>query len=92
MGWGLRRSIRLGPFRVNLSKSGIGFSAGVRGLRVGRDSNGRDYSHLSIPGTGIYRRDYFSKGQPFARSSLYWFAGGLSLAIVLLLVLYQLVK
>jgi hypothetical protein len=59
MGWNFRRSINFGPLRVNLSKSGVGYSVGGRGFRVGKDSNGRKYRSLSIPNTGIYRRDYF---------------------------------
>ena len=33
MGWYLRRSIKIGPFRINASKSGLGLSAGVKGSR-----------------------------------------------------------
>ncbi|MCK9330314.1 MAG: DUF4236 domain-containing protein, partial [Candidatus Cloacimonetes bacterium] len=34
MGWRLRKSIKLpGGFRVNLSKSGIGYSWGFKGYR-----------------------------------------------------------
>jgi hypothetical protein len=58
MGWNLRRSKKIGIFRVNLSKSGVGISAGVKGLRVGRDAKGRKYSAVSIPGTGLYKRTY----------------------------------
>jgi hypothetical protein len=53
MGWSFRRSFRFGPFRVNLSKSGVGYSVGTRGIRVGEDSEGRRYRSLNIPGTGI---------------------------------------
>jgi DNA polymerase-3 subunit epsilon len=35
MGWYFRKSLRAGPVRVNVSKSGIGVSAGVPGARVG---------------------------------------------------------
>ena len=41
MGWNFRRSINVGPFRMNFSKSGIGYSAGIRGARIGRDTMGR---------------------------------------------------
>jgi hypothetical protein len=64
MGWNLRRSVNFGPLRVNLSKSGVGYSVGTRGLRVGKDAAGRTYRSLSIPGTGIYRRDYLSNARP----------------------------
>jgi Protein of unknown function (DUF4236) len=39
--------------------SGIGFSVGVKGARVGINSKGQKYSLLSIPHAGIYRRDYY---------------------------------
>ncbi|MDR0656335.1 MAG: DUF4236 domain-containing protein [Treponema sp.] len=35
MGISFRKSFKAGPIRVNLSKSGIGMSAGVKGARIG---------------------------------------------------------
>jgi hypothetical protein len=64
MGWSFRRSARFGPLRLNLSKSGIGYSVGFRGFRIGKDAKGRNYSQASIPGTGIYRRDYYRAAGP----------------------------
>lgn len=58
MKWSFRKSIKLGPVRVNLSKSGVGGSIGVKGFRKGIDAKGRSYTHASIPGTGIYSRSY----------------------------------
>ncbi len=43
MGWTFRKSIRFGLLRLNLSKSGIGVSAGVKGIRAGIDAKGRSY-------------------------------------------------
>src|SRR5438445_11627482 len=43
MGFYLRKSLRLGPLRFNLSKGGVGVSAGVKGARVGVDASGREY-------------------------------------------------
>ncbi|HXA18628.1 MAG TPA: DUF4236 domain-containing protein [Thermoanaerobaculia bacterium] len=40
MGFYLRKSIAVGPFRFNLSGSGVGISVGVRGLRVGSGPRG----------------------------------------------------
>ena len=52
-----RKSVNLGPFRVNLSKSGLGYSVGGRGFRVGTTARGRKYTSFSIPGTGVgYRK------------------------------------
>lgn len=53
MGWSYRRSIKAGPFRMNVSKSGLGFSVGAKGFRTGVRSNGRTYSRVTIPGTGL---------------------------------------
>jgi hypothetical protein len=61
MGWRIRRSKGLlsGLVRTNLSKSGIGISVGVKGARIGINSKGQKYSLISIPHTGICRRDYY---------------------------------
>jgi hypothetical protein len=53
MGLFYRKSINLGPFRVNLSKSGVGYSVGAKGFRVGSSARGRRYSAFSLPGTGV---------------------------------------
>jgi hypothetical protein len=60
MGWSYRKSFKAGPMRINLSKSGLGTSVGVKGARIGIDARGRSYSHVSIPGTGIQSRRYGS--------------------------------
>ena len=43
MGFHLKKSYNLGGIRLNLSNSGVGFSSGVKGLRVGIDGKGRSY-------------------------------------------------
>ena len=48
-----RKSIKAGPFRINLSKSGIGWSVGGKGYRYTKTANGRTRTTTSIPGTGI---------------------------------------
>ena len=54
MGWRFRKSIDiLGLFRINFSKSGVGFSWGVPGYRVTKMANGRTRKTISVPGTGI---------------------------------------
>ena len=53
MGWQFHRSINLGPFRVNLSKSGVGYSYGAFGFRRGTTAGGRKYQSVGIPGTGV---------------------------------------
>jgi hypothetical protein len=54
MAFYLRKSLRLGPLRVNLSQYGIGLSAGVRGARFGVDAGGHPYTHLGRH--GLYYR------------------------------------
>jgi hypothetical protein len=53
MGFFYRKSVNFGPFRVNLSKSGVGYSVGGRGFRVGKSGSGRKYTAFSLPGTGV---------------------------------------
>ncbi len=60
MGFYYRKSVNLGPFRVNIGKSGLGYSVGGRGFRVGTSSRGRKYTSFSIPGTGVGYRKYGS--------------------------------
>jgi hypothetical protein len=62
MAWRFRKSLRFGPLRFNLSKSGVGYSIGGSGFRAGQDARGRSYTVASIPGTGLYSRTYSSQG------------------------------
>jgi hypothetical protein len=56
MGWYLKKAFRFGPIRFNLSKSGIGVSGGIKGLRVGTGPRGT-YVHAGRG--GIYYRKSF---------------------------------
>lgn len=49
----IRQSVSVGPFRFNLSKSGVGMSVGIRGMRVGTGPKG-NYIHMGAG--GIYYR------------------------------------
>lgn len=54
MGVRYRKSINLGlGFKVNISKSGIGYSWGFPGYRKSISSLGRKRTTISIPGTGL---------------------------------------
>ena len=53
MGLRFRKSINIGPLRINLSKSGIGISLGVKGFRVSRSAKGKMTATASLPGTGL---------------------------------------
>jgi hypothetical protein len=69
---GLRfqKSIRLPlGIRINLSKTGIGWSAGALGLRVGTNAKGKKYTSANLPGSGLtYRK--FSDDAPAASGNL----------------------
>ena len=55
MGLRFRKSINLGGgFRINLSKSGAGYSWGTKGYRITKTARGTVRQTLSIPGTGIF--------------------------------------
>lgn len=53
MGWRFRKSYNMGPFRVNLSKSGIGYSFGGKFFRVTKTASGQKRTTATLPGTGI---------------------------------------
>ena len=54
MGFRFRKSINLGGgFRINISKSGVGYSWGTKGFRVTQKSTGGTRTTVSIPGTGM---------------------------------------
>lgn len=59
MGLYIRKSVRVGPFRFNLSRSGVGVSAGVKGFRVGAGPRG-NYIHMGRG--GLYYRKTLSPG------------------------------
>jgi len=53
MGFYFRKSVKFGGLRINFSKSGAGFSAGVKGFRLGKGPRG-NYVHMGT--NGIYYR------------------------------------
>ena len=62
MGLRFRKSFGKGPFRVNASKSGVGYSVGGKGFRVTKKADGGMRTTASIPGTGVsYVKDYSDK-------------------------------
>lgn len=66
MGIYIRKSVKAGPFRFNLSKSGLGVSAGVPGFRVGTGPRG-NYVHMGRNGV-YYRASLGGRSRP--RSNL----------------------
>jgi Protein of unknown function (DUF4236) len=61
VGFYIRKAIRVGPLRFNLSKSGVGVSAGIKGLRVGAGPRGH-YIHMGRG--GLYFRQTLSPSRP----------------------------
>jgi tetratricopeptide (TPR) repeat protein len=63
MGFRLYKSVKLGKgVRLNLSKTGVGISAGVPGARYSVHSSGRTTRTVGVPGTGVsYRSSTSSK-------------------------------
>lgn len=57
----LRKAISTGPFRFNLSKSGVGLSVGIKGLRFGIGPRG-NYIHAGRGGL-YYRTSVGRAGQ-----------------------------
>lgn len=54
MGWSFRKSMKMGPLHVNVSRSGVSASVGVRGARVGVGPRG---TYVSFGAGGFrYRR------------------------------------
>lgn len=64
MGMRFRKSIKLGGgTKLNLSKSGVGISTGVKGFRVSKNTSGRSRVTASLPGTGLsYTKEYGGSG------------------------------
>lgn len=61
MSWYIRKSVKAGPVRFNLSKSGIGASVGITGFRIGIKPNGRSYIHAGR--YGLYYREEFGSNK-----------------------------
>lgn len=53
MGFRYRKSVKLGPFRATVSKSGVSYSAGVKGARVTKRANGKVQTTLTAPKVGV---------------------------------------
>jgi hypothetical protein len=62
MGFYIKKAVKAGPFRFNLSKSGVGVSVGVKGLRIGSGPRG-NYVHVGRGGL-YFRRSLDPAGAP----------------------------
>lgn len=54
MGMRFRKSVKLGPFRATVSKSGVSYSVGGKGARITRRADGRKQTTVGVPGSGVY--------------------------------------
>ena len=70
MGMKFRKSTKIGPFRTTISKSGISYSAGVKGFRVTKQANGKVRTTASIPGTGISYTSVSGKASKSAKANV----------------------
>ena len=58
MGYFFRKSAGFGPFRLNISKSGLGASIGIKGARLTMTPRGTTY--ITVGSHGFYYRDTIS--------------------------------
>ena len=66
MAFYIRKSLRFGPIRFNLSKSGVGVSAGIKGFRVGSGPRG-NYVHMGRG--GLYYRATLPSGKSHSKGN-----------------------
>ena len=65
MGLRFRKTIKAGPFRATISKSGVSTSVGVKGARVTKRADGKTQMTASVPGTGVsYTKTVGSSKKP----------------------------
>jgi tetratricopeptide (TPR) repeat protein len=65
MGFRARKSFRIAKgVRLNVSKSGVGISAGPRGMRYSVHSSGRRTTSVGVPGSGVGWQSVRTSAQP----------------------------
>jgi Protein of unknown function (DUF4236) len=67
MGFYIRKGFNFGPLRLNLSRSGLGMSVGVKGARIGVGPRG---SYVHVGREGLYYRQSLTHGSPAAPTAL----------------------
>jgi hypothetical protein len=67
MGFYFRKSSKLGPFRLNFSKSGLGASIGVKGARLTTTPRGTTY--ITFGSHGFFYREVISRSTGTASTS-----------------------
>lgn len=66
MGFYIRKAFKIGPIRLNLSKSGVGVSAGVKGARYSIGPSGQQ---IHAGRYGLYYRKRIGKAPTLPTSS-----------------------
>ena len=64
MGWRYRKSLNLGPLRINFSKSGGGYSFGGKGYRVTKTAKGTVRRTVTLPGGISHVEEYKPGSKP----------------------------
>lgn len=64
MGLRFRKSKKIGPLRINLSGSGVGWSIGGKHFRYTQPAKGKAYTTATIPGTGFSSRSTVQSSAP----------------------------
>ena len=81
MGWRYRKSAKAGPFRLNFSKSGIGYSVGSKHYRVTKTAKGTVRETVTLPGglshvtehkIGSSAKNSTSQRRPRFRAKIVW--------------------
>ena len=67
MGWRFHKSTKIGPFRLNFSKKGVGWSVGGAGVRYTHRADGRRTVTSTIRGTGISHVTNLGRAKPKSR-------------------------
>ena len=67
MGWRYRKSLNLGPLRINFSKSGVGYSVGGKGYRVTKTAKGTVRRTVTLPGGISHVEEYKAGNKPAAK-------------------------
>lgn len=64
LGWNFRKSVKIAPgVKINFSKRSVGMSVGPKGYKVSVNSKGDVHKTVSIPGTGLYKREKLNTKQ-----------------------------
>jgi len=62
MGWNFRKNFKIAPgVRMTVGKRSASISAGPKGCKISVNSKGDVHRTVSIPGTGLYKREKINR-------------------------------